>query len=381
MRNTKSFIVITLNIEKLAEPLVYKSVWGKCQLQQTNCTVNIRADKTINSVFDRCVLYFPNYSDLQLILGAELCDDGRAFPEAPILVDPSWGARSQRWQRSPLWTHQLQVHIWNQHILLLMFFDIRFFTNNELGNWDKMIDGLINVRNPNICLNVNSEFVETYLSSDGGNVLHQGLNLRVHEVPWSWQRGLLLLFIWALRQCQLLEHHVPQWEASDPSRGDPCGRAHLPLLHQHIQPLPHGLGDRKSYEQSLGQLCHPWVSGPGIFVVQTILLTHQGPNFPRVPDLNPGWRVEPKPNQHRPLATLERWNGPPLPQDWPSTRGNLSLRIMVCMKTEQVRHNFIATWEDPDAGQPTRNLNFPWIADSHPWIQMWVNIQETGWQQ
>ena len=30
-------------------------------------------------------------------------------------------------------------------------FDVRFFTNNELGNWDKMIDGLINVRHPNIC--------------------------------------------------------------------------------------------------------------------------------------------------------------------------------------------------------------------------------------
>ena len=26
------------------------------------------------------------------------------------------------------------------------FFCVRFFTNNELGDWDKMIDGLVNVR-------------------------------------------------------------------------------------------------------------------------------------------------------------------------------------------------------------------------------------------
>ena len=29
-------------------------------------------------------------------------------------------------------------------------FCVRFFTNNELGDWDKMIDGLVNVRNLNI---------------------------------------------------------------------------------------------------------------------------------------------------------------------------------------------------------------------------------------
>ena len=27
-----------------------------------------------------------------------------------------------------------------------MSFCVRFFTNNELGDWDKMIDGLVNVR-------------------------------------------------------------------------------------------------------------------------------------------------------------------------------------------------------------------------------------------
>ena len=28
-----------------------------------------------------------------------------------------------------------------------MSLPVRFFTDNELGDWDKMIDGLVNVRN------------------------------------------------------------------------------------------------------------------------------------------------------------------------------------------------------------------------------------------
>ena len=123
---------------------------------------------------------------------------------------------------------------------------------------------------------LNLEIIFTKLSSDGGNVLHQGLNLWVHEVPWPWQRRLLLLFIWALRRGQPLELLVPQREASDPSRGDPRRRAHLPLLHQRLQPHTHGLGDRQSDEQPLGQLCHLWVSPPSIrniYFVPTILFT------------------------------------------------------------------------------------------------------------
>ena len=132
--------------------------------------------------------------------------------------------------------------------------------------------------------------VITFLSSDGGNILHQGLDLRVHEVPRPWQRRLLLLFIWALRQRQPLELPLPQREASDPARGDPWRRTHLPLLHQCLQPHAHGLGNCPSDEQSLGQLCHLWVSGEYLLSKEYCWFNRDptSPEFPiSIPDDGP----------------------------------------------------------------------------------------------
>merc|ERR1712241_301090 len=143
----------------------------------------------------------------------------------------------------------------------------RFFTNNELGDWDKMIDGLVNMVGTFFIKASTYEFMKFH---DLGN-------------------GDSYYYSFEHYQREPLELLVPDREASDPKRGDPRGRAGLPLLHRGIQPHPHGLGDRQGDEQPLGKLCHLWE-----------------PDSARIPDLDPKRRTEPKSYKPRPLAAVER---------------------------------------------------------------------------
>ena len=52
----------------------------------------------------------------------------------------------------------------------------RYFTEDVLGTWDLMIDGMVNVRFPR------SPDILLLDCSAGGNFLHQSLHIRVYEV-------------------------------------------------------------------------------------------------------------------------------------------------------------------------------------------------------
>ena len=61
---------------------------------------------------------------------------------------------------------------------VLIITSYRFFNINDLGFWDRMIDGMINVSLSSI-----PPQPHLFPPPDGRHLLHQGLHLRVHEVP------------------------------------------------------------------------------------------------------------------------------------------------------------------------------------------------------
>ena len=69
----------------------------------------------------------------------------------------------------------------------------RYFEDDMLGDWDSMIDGMINVSAD--AVNYHISFHNILSCAACRNFLHKSLDLRVHEVQLPIWRGELLLLV------------------------------------------------------------------------------------------------------------------------------------------------------------------------------------------
>jgi len=178
----------------------------------------------------------------------------------------------------------------------------RFFTNNELGDWDKMIDGLVNMVGTFFIKASTYEFMKFHDLGSGDSYYYS------------------------------FEHY---------------GNASLWnfLFPNEKPPIPRGVthGDELIY----------------LFSTNVFNLSPMDWEIARVmSNLWANFVIYGDPTSPEFPISIPDASGPnPINLDpWPLWNDETNQQYLKIDQVPEVRHNFIATWEDPDAGQPTKTV-------------------------
>merc|ERR1711910_271077 len=176
----------------------------------------------------------------------------------------------------------------------------RFFTNNELGDWDKMIDGLVNMVGTFFIKASTYEFMKFH-DLGNGDSYYSSFEHSGNASLWNF------------------------------------------LFPNEKPPIPRGVthGDELIYLFSTNVFNltpMDWEIARVMSNLWANFVIYGNPTAPEFPISIPTEGPNPSP------INLDPW---PL---WKDETDHQYLKID---QVPEVRHNFIATWEDPDAGQPT----------------------------